>query len=80
MYKASLKPNEVLTGSTKIGKFPPTLFMTKRKIPTVVDLIERGTTSTRMANKIPNHISAEKLNEILFKKKILVNRNFKLTR
>jgi len=48
----------ILVGSTRIGKFPPMLFMTNRKTPTVVDRSFRGTISTTTANTIPNHISA----------------------
>lgn len=47
------------TGSNKMGKLPPILFITNRNTPTVVDLTARGTISTRTANNIPNHISAE---------------------
>jgi hypothetical protein len=35
------------------------LFITNRKTPTVVDLTDRGTISTRIANTMPNHISAK---------------------
>lgn len=60
MAKASAKELLVRTGSTRMGKLPPTMFMTNRKTPIVVDLTDKGTTSTKMANKIPNHISAVK--------------------
>jgi hypothetical protein len=42
-----------------MGKLPPMLFITNRKTPTVVDRTDSGTISTRMANTMPNHISAE---------------------
>lgn len=58
MYNDSRKPMVTLMGSTSIGKFPPMLFMTNKKTPTVVDRKFRGTISTTMANSIPNHISA----------------------
>lgn len=51
------------TGSTRIGKFPPMLFITKRNTPTVVERTDNGTISTSIANKIPNHISALKKKE-----------------
>jgi hypothetical protein len=41
-----------------MGKLPPILFITNRKTPIVVDLTDKGTISTRIANKMPNHISA----------------------
>lgn len=60
MYKLSLYPIDFDTGSTKIGKLPPMLFMTNKKTPTVVERTDRGTISTIMAKTMPNHISATK--------------------
>lgn len=37
MYKLSLYPMALDTGSTTIGKFPPILFITNKKTPTVVE-------------------------------------------
>ena len=68
MYNDSLYPITLAIGSTKIGKFPPILFITNRKTPTVVDLKCRGTISTKMANSIPNHISAEISGAFLIKR------------
>jgi hypothetical protein len=41
-----------------MGKLPPMLFMTNRKTPTVVERTDSGTISTRIAKRMPNHISA----------------------
>lgn len=62
MYRLSLKPMYLETGSTKMGKLPPILFITNRNKPTVVDLTCKGTISTKIAKRMPNHISAEKDN------------------
>ena len=58
MYRDSRYPRAFDTGSTRMGKLPPMLFITNRKTPTVVDRTDSGTISTRIANTIPNHISA----------------------
>lgn len=59
MYRLSLYPIALETGSTAIGRFPPILFITNKNTPTVVERTCRGTISTKMANRIPNHISAK---------------------
>ena len=58
MYKDSRYPRDFDTGSTRMGKLPPMLFMTNRKTPTVVERTDSGTISTRIAKTMPNHISA----------------------
>ena len=58
MYKDSRYPRAFDTGSTRMGRLPPMLFMTNRKTPTVVERTDNGTISTRIAKRMPNHISA----------------------
>ena len=58
MYKDSRYPRAFDTGSTRMGRLPPMLFMTNRKTPTVVERTDSGTISTRIAKRMPNHISA----------------------
>ena len=50
-----------LTGSTRSGRFPPVLFIRKRKMAIVADRTSAGTISTITVNKIENQVSAEKM-------------------
>ncbi len=79
MAKECLNELAFRTGSTKIGKLPPILFITNKNTPTVVDLTDKGTISTRIANRMPNHISAENkkfISRKLFSQGIKFSRKF----
>ncbi len=58
--KASLYPMTLESGATMAGKFPPMLFMVKRKSPMHVDLTSGCETSTITLKRMANHVSAQK--------------------
>ena len=41
------------------GRLPPTLFITKRNTAITNEQVPAGTSSIRMANRIPNQVSAK---------------------
>ena len=56
--KADLYPTILESGSSSTGKFPPTLFIMKRKMPRSEVFTRGGATSTKVTKRMPNQVSA----------------------
>ena len=57
--RASVYPIFFDSGSISTFKFPPTMFMTKRKNPRTEVLTPLGKISTMAMKRMPNQVSAE---------------------